>query len=158
MRCRACQAESPSWSDFCLRCGRTFSIEERTAGERAGETCEDCGAEVTAGSRHCLDCGAVRGGGMATPDAYRVSLVAKLLALIPGIFNFFGLGHLYLGKYRKAFAFLLLSIGLRLANDMWVAPGDIANADIVWLGASLMVFIYQLWDIYRITDRELLRR
>ncbi len=122
------------------------------------ETCIDCGADVPLGSNGCASCGSTVVRCMDSGTALRVSLIAKLLALIPGIFNFFGLGHLYLGKYRKAFMFLLASIALRLANERWVAPGGIPNAEMVWLGASLLVFIYQLWDVYRITDREILGR
>jgi len=113
---------------------------------------------MASGSGGCHNCGARPAGAMDRTAAHRISLIAKILAVVPGIFNVFGLGHLFLGKYLKAFAFFSISLALRYASEAWVSPGDIANADIAWLAISLLVFIYQIFDVYRITDRELLGR
>lgn len=158
LRCPACQTLSPDWAEFCLHCGRNFTQTERQQTVDVRESCVDCGSEMTFGTNLCPACGSVGTPAIDMTTAFRTSLLAKLLALIPGIFNFFGLGHLYLGKYQKAFFLLLASLALRLANERWVVPGNIPNAEMVWLGASLVVFIYQLWDVYRITDRELFGR
>ncbi len=158
LRCPACQTLSPAWSEFCLHCGRIFTEEDKGQAVEVGESCTDCGSEITFGSNNCPSCGSSVARGMDMATALRKSMIAKLLALIPGIFNFFGLGHVYLGKYPKAFMLLMASVALRLANERWVVPGEIPNAEMIWLGASLVVFIYQLWDVYRITDREMFGR
>ncbi len=158
IRCRECQAESPGWAEFCLQCGRRFSDEERSKASEAVRLCESCGEEMSPGSSGCHNCGARPAGSMDRSAAQRISLIAKILALVPGIFNVFGLGHLFLGKYLKAFILFAISLALRYASEAWVSPGDMANADIAWLGVSLLVFIYQIWDVYRITGRELMGR
>ncbi len=158
LRCPACQTLSPDWSEFCLHCGRTFTEKDREQSIEVSDSCIDCGSELTFGSNVCPSCGSASARGMDMATAFKKSMIAKLLALIPGIFNFFGLGHLYLGKYPKAFLLLMASVALRLANERWVVPGEIPNAELIWLGASLVVFIYQLWDVYRITDREMFGR
>lgn len=153
IRCRDCNAVSPNWSEFCIHCGHIFSDEERASSDSSAERCRICYSELIPGSGSCPSCGAPVAG-KVSEHSLRTSMVAKLLALVPGVFNLFGLGHLYLGKYVKALILLVVSVALRLANDAWVVPGEIPHADVAWLVVSLSVFVYQLWDVYRIADHE----
>ncbi|MDI3482778.1 MAG: hypothetical protein PWQ88_649 [Candidatus Methanomethylophilaceae archaeon] len=103
------------------------------------------------GSILCPSCGEYLILDLDLKAVQRISLIAKMPALIPGIFNIFGLGHLIIGKYLRAFILLLISLVLRVVNRMLVLSGTFPYVDLMFLSVSLIVFVYQLWDVYTIT-------
>jgi hypothetical protein len=86
-------------------------------------------------------------------EIMRRTLTAKFLALIPGIFNIFGLGHIYLRSYGKALFFISLSALIYLGDYILKIEG---LGESIWqtglLVFSLLVFMAQLWDIFRISN------
>jgi len=75
------------------------------------------------GSILCPSCGEYLILDLDLKAVQRISLIAKMPALIPGIFNIFGLGHLIIGKYLRAFILLLISLVLRVVNRILVLSG-----------------------------------
>lgn len=87
-------------------------------------------------------------------EIMRRTLTAKFLALIPGIFNVFGLGHIYLKSYGKALFFIALSALIYLGDYMLSEWGmNEGNWQTGLLIFSLIVFMAQLWDVFRISNK-----
>jgi hypothetical protein len=82
--------------------------------------------------------------------------VAFWLAVIPGLIGIFGLGHLYLGRIRRGYAFLsitaVLAVMLLVA---FAAPRDLPallaapGMPAIWF----MGWIAGMWDIRNITSK-----
>lgn len=117
--CPECGSEIPSDSEFCHHCGRIDTNRMRIADDgslqQGDGVCGRCGAALGPDDLFCRDCGAIATVGCAVPfrpKLTRHGIVGIVLALIPGLFGIFGLGHLWFGRYGRAAMFLLVSIPL----------------------------------------------
>lgn len=140
-----------------MRCGTYFSPEEREAARERFENpiCYRCGTDLLPGAEFCTNCGAPQGARAQvarTSQAMGILRFARMLALIPGIFDIFGLGHLLLRRWGRGVAFLACSAGVFLARI------KLQELDLVQTGwgtavmiASLAIFLVQMWDVFRIT-------
>ena len=110
------------------------------------------------GEEFCYACGYIGEPveyGRAAPNRKR-DMTALLLAIVPGFFGMFGLfdvyglGHLYLRRYVRAALFLTLSIALFLAVRLSYVDRD----SIFLMAANSAVFLIQAFDVLRILNRE----
>lgn len=157
LHCSSCGATNPDYAEFCMRCGTYFSPEEREAARERFENpiCYRCGTDLLPGAEFCTNCGAPQGARAQvarTSQAMGILRFARMLALIPGIFDIFGLGHLLLRRWGRGVSFLACSAGVFLARI------KLQELDLVQTGwgtavmiASLAIFLVQMWDVFRIT-------
>ena len=72
-------------------------------------------------------------------------LRAILLALIPGFFNIFGLGHLLMRNWSKGLMYLAISV------IIWYMCGwTFVSSNLMITLLSVAVFFFQAMDIFRI--------
>lgn len=130
--------------------------------------CAECGKITDPSPGFCAHCGSVNGRAVqpgAQPDGSpapvfddstaKKAMFATMLALLPGLFDVFGLGHIAMGKYVKAALFLVCTALLMFFRFIHPLEGYSAYLDY----ASLGIFILQAVDVYLIVNRALgLRR
>jgi len=109
------------------------------------KVCQQCGTEVFDGEEFCYSCGYIGEPVECThePMDKNKEWAALLLALIPGIFDIFGLGQLYLRSYLKAGLFLASSIILYIAGSYYGVKDD----NIVYMGVTMAIFMIQAMDV-----------
>jgi len=107
--------------------------------------CGQCGTEIFDGEEFCYSCGNT---GepiecVHEPMNKQNEWIALLLALIPGIFDVFGLGQLYLRSYLKAGLFLAVSLVLYFA----VPHYGVDKGTLPYLGMTMVIFLAQAMDV-----------
>ena len=145
--CSQCGKEIPADSDFCYACGamkdKALTLDEG-GGESTAMTCHKCGEPLTGNENVCPKCGTplVRD----IPEAVRKkALLALFLALVPGFFNIFGLGHILLKQYMRGGMFLVIS------GVLWlIYPGYTLAPSFAIMFIRIIAFMYQLFDLYRV--------
>lgn len=126
-RCPHCGEAVPSFSINCPRCYRSIPGEESKAEYRIID--DD-----------------------RAPSTHRVNRKAVLLlALLPGVFGFFGLGHLYQRDYRKGFAFL--ATGVFMMSVIVLLNTAVGGALAVFLTIGLTIlfigaYLFQAFDAF----------
>ena len=111
--------------------------------------CGNCGAALASAGVACPNCGARPAGGTSRPRGAGVPrrkspLLAAVLSLVPG------LGHIYLGRYPKGFAYLAAAGALEVFGfdlDL-TAVGAVVGVPMGLGGVGL--WIYCIVDAYRI--------
>jgi predicted nucleic acid-binding Zn ribbon protein len=147
--CSQCGAEIPADSDFCYRCGelKSKSLRVDDAGYFVEDTCPHCGAKLQGNESFCGACGGPinQYNGELRPNLDKNSTIALLLALIPGFFNIFGLGHLFLKQWYRGIMFLVIS------GILWyIYPAYLPAPSLGVLILRIGVVMFQLLDLYRI--------
>jgi TM2 domain-containing membrane protein YozV len=91
--------------------------------------------------------------------------IAMILAIVPGFFGIFGLGHIYLGAIRRGIAILAIGIGLILIAypgyvSFQYAMGTINTTMIVVVAlvmaglAAVGFWIWQILDARKIAKQQ----
>lgn len=159
LHCRSCGTVNPDSVGFCHRCGALFTSSDLEEARLRLEnpSCIQCGKDLVDGGTFCPHCGSTQDLSAMRARANelaRFSFPAKMLALVPGIFNIFGLGHLLLRSYVRALVFMALSGAIYLCEFL-LQERDMMSDE--WqtglLVFSLLVFMVQLWDVFKITYR-----
>jgi len=117
------------------------------------KVCRQCGTEVFDGEEFCYSCGYIGEPVECVhePLSRQSEWTAILLAIIPGFFDVFGLGQLYLRSYLKAGLFMLSSALLFLAVNHF----DIIEKDsLIHLGVRTGLFFIQAMDVMVTTIRR----
>ena len=116
------------------------------------KVCRQCGTEVFDGEEFCYSCGYTGEPVECVhePMDKQSEWIALLLALIPGIFDVFGLGQLYLRSYLKAGLFFTLSAVLYIAVSYY----DVKKDDITYMGATMAIFLIQAMDVMNTIRRR----
>lgn len=149
--CHDCGYEIPDGMDFCPKCG--CMADKATAVDDAGmpvRSCPECGTAAAPFDRFCKSCGADLGGipqpiGLIKPQMRRNGALAFMLAVIPGFFNIFGLGHFVMKQWARGVMFLAISLVVWFING-WA----MFSSNIMISVLSIVLFIYQLNDISRV--------
>jgi hypothetical protein len=108
--------------------------------------CGHCGAPLPGASARCVNCGM----GPAASAAYarrKLPWLAAGLSIIPG------LGHIYLGHYKKGLVYLVASSGLEFFGfdlDL-TAIGAMIGVPMELGGLGLMA--HSAWDAYHLAKR-----
>ncbi len=129
--CRECGREIEPGADFCYYCGalksKAIAIDDsgRVVDQSAAANgvCPVCGHQNVEGAKFCSQCGQQLSqpsenagdiNGMYTPYTYTPKklsgreYLALFLAFVPGMF-LFGIGHLAIKKYSRAFMYLAIA-------------------------------------------------
>ncbi len=131
--------------------------------------CTECGRVHEEDFDFCPHCGSTKGGNVdpaLIPPEFRIvngpqgAYVARInvnrirlalaLALLPGIFDIFGLGHLVLKKYLSGLGFLACTAVVYYERFTGYFGVD---SSIMFI-ATLAVLILQIFDVFRIIKRE----
>lgn len=125
--------------------------------------CPNCGTDIIDGRKFCTECGVELGERRAPPQmnysthrtaqpvvVQKDATAALLLALIPGLFGFLGIGHIYLGRVGLGIG--LLIGGLCLMFIGWVTIYFIIGFFFWIAGAGLWVF--QSWHAYDLAKKN----
>lgn len=146
--CHDCGYEIPGDMEFCPRCGclreKSTPVDDNS-GMPLG-VCPSCGAKTSFGDVYCGSCGATLPQiQMVRPKMRKYGTVAMVLALIPGFFNLFGLGHLVLRSWSKGLMFLALTVILFYVNGMTLIPTSFLMSMV-----CVLVYLYQAMDLFRV--------
>lgn len=157
--CSECGAEIPSGSDFCYRCGAMAKNPLRYDEEDdvvISNYCFKCGAAIGKDDQYCMKCGASLSSSPLSAPTRREpmtwrSILAILLALIPGFFDIFGLGQLVQKRWGKAFIYISMTLIL-----FYVEPAFLASksATTLLMCLRLMIFIFQAMDVFKGNNRR----
>lgn len=144
--CGECGYEIPEGMDFCPHCGaqgRSYTVSDSGAVITA---CPNCGAPYSPGDMFCGKCGASLPKPAAMmPRMRKYGNVAILLALIPGFFNVFGLGHILMRSYARGAMFLVMSL------VVWYLSGwSLYGGGMLVMLLSLALYLYQCFDVMRV--------
>ena len=141
--CPECGSMIEEDADFCYRCGCKRSKATVHINDGIGlSTCPRCGAEVHEGELFCRSCGSPLS--VSYPlKASKDSTVAMFLALIPGFFSIYGLGHLMLKEWVRGAMFLAMTA------LYWYMRSSTGNT-LLLVVLSIGLFIYQAIDLARI--------
>lgn len=113
--------------------------------------CPSCGSVVEVGWRFCRYCGQDQG---APSTAYRPPMetigakdpiVALLLALIPGLFGIWGIGHFYVDAVSRGI--VLLVVGISLAIFLLLS---LSILSLFVLIVGFVIWLWQAYDAYQI--------
>ena len=132
--------------------------------------CTECGRVTEEDMEFCPHCGSLKGANVEKeliPPQYKIvsnpegTFIVKhdirrirwaiLLALLPGIVDIFGLGHIIMGKYIRGAAFLAVSAFYYY--ERYIEYFGISY----WylFGFTLAVFVVQVLDLFHIVKKEL---
>ena len=130
--------------------------------------CDDCGTASDDSLGFCRKCGSTRGhhvDDQVGEDRLRIDTsqgtvfidpvlanrvpIAMFLAFVPGLFDIFGLGQLYLRKYSHGALFLGLTALVASIRFLGFLPAVMPYMMLISLG----VFILQMVDVYIIVGR-----
>lgn len=131
--------------------------------------CTECGRVCDEDMDFCPHCGSTKGGNVdpeMIPPQFRIvngptgPYVAKVnvnkirlalaLALIPGIFDIYGLGHFIMGRYIRGAAFLCCTVAAYYERF----TGYFGIDTTVMFVATLVVLIIQIFDVFRIIKKD----
>ncbi|MCQ2084888.1 MAG: zinc ribbon domain-containing protein [archaeon] len=152
--CMECGSETDADADFCYICGSRKIISVNPSNNRVimeKGHCPYCGNDNVPDASFCAKCGRRIGefeyGGVRKTKLSGKDILAIFLALIPGAFNVFGLGHLAMKKVSRGLMYLAISavlLYLRFAN------GDVSYSMLIILEViGLLVYLKQASEIFR---------
>jgi DNA-directed RNA polymerase subunit RPC12/RpoP len=151
-RCSECGSTVPNDADFCFSCGADKSklYRDDPSGTEIAY-CPKCGVRVDADVGNCPQCGEpVRTLSFSRP--VKNAFLALAAGIIPGFVDVHGIGHLVLGKYRRAAVFLGLSAVINLMKYMFMFGGGPAFLYYTFTFLSLTVFLVQMLDLFNIVN------
>ena len=129
---------------ICNECGRVTQ-------ESDAEFCHYCGSDKGTDVEPAMmpqgyEPISANGGGVIYADKSKLRRIpiALMLAFIPGLFDIFGLGHLVIGRWVKAIAFLALSGGFYYLRFMSGWDMLIPYLSVI----SIAIFVVQMVDLY----------
>jgi uncharacterized OB-fold protein len=155
--CPECGNEIPEDAYFCYHCGRekkgAVVIDDKGNVTAGTNTCANCGQPIGPSDIFCQHCGQPitreQVGTMTNigimPKMAKNSWVAIILALIPGFFNIFGLGHLWFKRYARAAMYLCMSMPLFYLSYISVPTGFMHTfvfmlSILIYFGQAMEVF------------------
>lgn len=145
--CSECGSEIPDDMDFCPRCGcvKTKAFRMDGDGRLSHARCPGCGHENSPGDTFCGHCGE-RLQTVAVPMVRmrKNGTLALILALIPGFFNVFGLGHLLMRSWSRGAMYLAISAVL------WYVDPWPFGSNMMIMVISVMVYMFQAFDVFRL--------
>ncbi len=146
--CHDCRNEIPDNMDFCPSCGclrKKATLVDDRIGMPLG-ICPSCGADIPPSSTFCGTCGKELPR-MAYPQfkLQKHGTLALILALLPGFFNIFGLGHLMLKEWSKGIMFLVISLVLFYVNGF-----SLYSSTFLMSILCVEVYFFQVMDLFRV--------
>lgn len=156
--CMECGSAVEPDADFCYRCGSRRIMDVRTADNRVVMEpghCPYCGHDNIPEAKFCASCGRRIGEFEYTRapktqiSSYEFLII--MAALVPGLFNVFGLGHLLAKRYSRGIMYLVIS-----AVFLYIrfASGTLVNSTIILLEIiGVVIYLKQAMEIFAIVFR-----
>jgi len=153
--CKGCGSEIPDGAEFCYACG-AWAKDSLTINDEAtfiySDMCLNCGKELPKGSEFCPYCGTkaekshIPIANPVRPKFTYMDYLAIVLAVIPGFFNIFGLGHIVQKQWSKAFMYICIS-----AIILYIAPSMLVSvqASMLMLFFEFLVLMFSVMDVFR---------
>lgn len=154
--CSGCGSEIPEGSDFCYACG-AWATKSYTINDEGtilySDKCVKCGKELVPGAEYCAYCGAKTSESnipiSTRPYGRQLTskdVVAILLAVIPGLFNVFGLGQIIQKRWSKAFVYLCTTVLL-----FYVTPSLASTTNGIYIVIFMQVgfFFISVMDVFK---------
>ena len=152
--CSECGREIPEGMDFCPFCGRYSDTALRfdDQGRYIDDRCHSCGAELEPDARFCIVCGAPVTQAILNfpgrPQMRKNGQLALIVGLIFGFFNIFGIGHLIMRNWSRAFMFLGITAIL-----MYIDPSLFYSSNLMITLLRVGVYMYQCMDLLALVYR-----
>jgi hypothetical protein len=135
---------------ICSECGRTeygdIGFCTGCGALRADGTehpvCKNCGSVLAEGTSYCGSCSRPVNAYGAAGD--RRHFLALIFAVVPGMFDIFGLGHIFLGKWIRGLALALSSMALMYLKGIYIDNFEYLK----WLAVvSVVIYTVQFLDL-----------
>ena len=152
--CNGCGSEIPEDSDFCYACGawadRSLIVNDDGT-MLYSPVCLNCGEKLVPDAKFCQFCGA-KTSEMAVPIRNSMTsfdkkdIIAIILAIVPGLFNIFGLGQIVQKRWSKAFVYLCSTILL-----IYITPSliTVSTGYFVLIAIQVFFFVLSVMDVYK---------
>lgn len=155
--CSGCGSEIPEGSDFCYACGAWAKNSYKVNDEGTIlylQYCMKCGKELVPGAEYCSHCGAKTKDSEIPININRskklkmtnLDFVAILLAVVPGLFNIFGLGQVIQRRWSKAFVYVCAT-----AIFLYIYPAmmESSNGRVIMIALQIGFFIMSVLDVFK---------
>ncbi len=153
--CMECGSTVEPGADFCYACGSRRIVDVRSADNRVimqPGHCPYCGHDNVPDAKFCASCGRRIGdfeySGVPKVQLSSFDMLVLMAALIPGLFNVFGIGHLLVKKYSRGIMYLVIS-----AVFLYVryAAGVLEISTIILLEViGVVVYLKQAMEIFSV--------
>ncbi|MBO4503076.1 MAG: zinc ribbon domain-containing protein [Candidatus Methanomethylophilus sp.] len=151
--CLECGGQVEPGADFCYTCGsrRVIDVDPETnrVVMQKGH-CPYCGRDNDPDATFCGNCGKRIGDFEYVGDLNRPltakDFVIMLVTLLPGAFNLFGLGHILLKRYSRAFVYLIISAVL-IYMRLTIAGASMSTLIIIEV-IGLVVYLKQAMEVF----------
>ncbi len=153
--CLECGSEVEPGADFCYACGSRRVVEVRPDSNRVVMEpghCPFCGHDNDPQAKFCTSCGRRIGEFEYVPRLVKrlssMDFAILMAALVPGLFNVFGLGHLLAKKYSRAAVYLVISavfLYIRYSVDL----SEVSTIIILEL-IGIVIYLKQSMEIFSI--------
>ncbi|MDD4245266.1 MAG: zinc ribbon domain-containing protein [Candidatus Methanomethylophilaceae archaeon] len=122
--------------EFCTRCGAL------KADGYEYPVCERCGSVLAKGAPYCDNCARTVAVYNSAED--KRYFIALILAVVPGMFNILGLGHIFLGRWVRGLALALSGMALLYLTGVYMDNSEYQK----WLAvASVVIYTVQFLDL-----------
>lgn len=155
--CMECGEQIEPDAEFCYQCGskRILTIDPRNNRVQLGKgECPYCGKLNYPDDKFCGGCGRRIGTFEYTPYRQRrltpKEIVIVFLAILPGAFNVFGIGHILLKKYSRAFMYVVISAVLLYVR--WFS-GPLQTSTLIFIEIiGFVIFMKQSFEIINLVQ------
>ena len=157
--CMECGSAVEPDADFCYTCGSRRIVDVRSSDNRIlmePGHCPYCGHDNIPEAKFCASCGRRIGEfEHSAPTKTRLTsfdLLVIMAALVPGLFNVFGIGHLVARKYSRGVMYLIIS-----AVFLYIrfASGTLSISTIILLEIiGVVIYLKQMMEIFAIVYRS----
>jgi len=153
--CSGCGSEIPEGQDFCYACGawakNSYDINDEGT-VLYNKTCVRCGTVLTHDAEFCSHCGAKVTDSQIPINLRRsnrltkIDIIAILLAVIPGLFNIFGLGQIIQRRWSKAFVYICTTALL-----LYISPtlSEQSNGQFLLIVLQIGFFLVSVMDVFK---------
>jgi len=141
--CPSCWKSNPQGAVFCGYCGLPMD---------AANQCPGCRSTINPGEMFCTHCGRMVRAPLP-PKFSNLPTGAMLLALIPGLFSIWGIGHFFAGSLTRGFGFFLLGLITIIVSPFILlqfaqSVGDLLFWAVVGFIVWIALWIWQSADAY----------
>jgi ribosomal protein S27AE len=142
-KCINCGEYNYEDSVYCGRCGLLTKVSKE---------CPGCHGTIAFSDRYCTTCGKMIRPGKITRTSVR-PIAALIIAMVPGLFSIWGMGHFFAGSPTRGLGFFLLGILMLFAAPLTIflfaqSIGDLLVLAVIGWIVWFALWLYQSMDAY----------